>query len=87
MKPTRRASVSLVSETGFFLSAPECLESKVGFASLLIICGLLLIKFAVFGLSLSLPLLVGGSGGLVCKSVGKADLLSDHFDCKQSRKW
>ena len=30
--------------------------------------------------------LVGGGGGLVCKSVGKADLLSDHFDSKQSRE-
>ena len=35
---------------------------------------------AVFGLSSSLPLLVGGGGGLVCESVGKADLLSDHLD-------
>ena len=34
---------------------------------------------AVFGLSSSLPPLVGGGGGLVCESVGKADLLSDHF--------
>ena len=25
-------------------------------------------------------------GGLVCKSVGKADLQSDHFDRKQSRE-
>ena len=25
-------------------------------------------------------------GGLVCESVGKADLLSDHFDIKQSRE-
>ena len=25
-------------------------------------------------------------GGLVCESVGKADLLSDHFDSKQSRE-
>ena len=24
-------------------------------------------------------------GGLVCESVGKADLLSDHFDSQQSR--
>ena len=38
------------------------------------------LKSAVFGLSLSLPTLVGGGGGLVCESVGKADLLSDHFD-------
>ena len=44
------------------------------------------LKSAVFGLSLSLPLLVGGGGGLVCKSVGKADLLSDHFDGQQSRE-
>ena len=25
-------------------------------------------------------------GGLVCESVGKADLLSDHYDSKQSRE-
>ena len=41
---------------------------------------------AVFGSSLSLPPLVGLGGGLVCESVGKADLLSDHFDSKQSRE-
>ena len=35
---------------------------------------------------LSLPPLVGGGDGLVCESVGKADLLSDHFDGKQSRE-
>ena len=23
----------------------------------------------------------------MCESVGKADLLSDHFECKQSRAW
>ena len=40
----------------------------------------------MFGLSLSLPPLVGGGAGLVCESVGKADLLSDHFDGKQSRE-
>ena len=40
----------------------------------------------MFGLSSSQPPLVGGGGGLVCKSVGKADLLSDHFDGKQSRE-
>ena len=28
--------------------------------------------------------LVREGGGLVCESVGKADLLSDHFDSKQS---
>ena len=32
----------------------------------------------------SLPPLIGGGGGLVCESVGKAELLSSHFDCKQS---
>ena len=30
-----------------------------------------------------LPLVSEGDG-LVCESVGKADLLSDHFDSKQS---
>ena len=34
----------------------------------------------------SLPPFVGGGGGLVCESAGKADLLSDHFDDKQSRE-
>ena len=44
------------------------------------------LKSAVFGLSSSLPPLVGLGGGLLCESVGKADLLSDHFDSKQSRE-
>ena len=44
------------------------------------------LKSAVFGSSSSLPPLVSEGGGLVCKSVGKADLLSDHFDRKQSRE-
>ena len=44
------------------------------------------LKSIVFGMSSPLPPLVGGGGGLVCESVGKADLLSDHFDSKQSRK-
>ena len=44
------------------------------------------LKSAVFGLSSSLPPVVGGGAGLVCESVGKADLLSDHFDGKQSRQ-
>ena len=35
---------------------------------------------------MSLPPLVSERGGLVCESVGKADLLSDHFDSKQSRE-
>ena len=43
------------------------------------------LKFPVFGSSSSLPPLVGGGVGLVCESVGKADLLSDPFDGKQSR--
>ena len=39
----------------------------------------------MFGLSSSLPPLVcGGVDRLVCESVGKADLLSDNFDGKQS---
>ena len=29
-----------------------------------------------------MPPLVSEGGGLVCESVGKADLLSDHFDSK-----
>ena len=33
----------------------------------------------------SLPPLIGADGGLVCESVGKADMLSAHFDGKQSR--
>ena len=40
------------------------------------------LKSDVFGLSSSLPPLVGGGGGLMCESVGKADLFSDHFDSK-----
>ena len=39
----------------------------------------------MFGSS-SLPLLVSHGGGLVCESVGKDDLLPDHFDSKQSRE-
>ena len=41
------------------------------------------LKSAVFGSSSSLPTLVSESGGLVCESVGKADLLSDNLDSKQ----
>ena len=40
----------------------------------------------MFGSSSSLPPLVSEGGGLVCESVGKADLLSDNFDSKQSRE-
>ena len=44
------------------------------------------LKSAVFGPRSSLPPLVAEGGGLVCESVGKADLLSDHFDSKKSRE-
>ena len=44
------------------------------------------LKSAVFGSSSLLPPLVGPGGGMVCDTVGKADLLSDHFDIKQSRE-
>ena len=47
---------------------------------------LVLLKTVVFSVSSSLPRLVGVGGGLVCASVGKANLLSDHFDSKQSRE-
>ena len=40
----------------------------------------------VFGSSSSLPPLVSKGGSLVCESVGKADLLSDHFYSNQSRE-
>ena len=42
------------------------------------------LKSEVFGTSSSLPPLVSEGGELVCESVGKAGLLSDHFDSKQS---
>ena len=44
------------------------------------------LKGAVFGTSSSLPPLVNEGSGLVCESVGKADLPSNHFDSKQSRE-
>ena len=44
------------------------------------------LKSAVFGSSSSLPPLISEGGVLVCESVGKVDLLSDHFDSKQSRE-
>ena len=44
------------------------------------------LKSAVFGSSSSMPLLLIEGSGLVCESVGKADLLLDHFDSKQSRQ-
>ena len=42
------------------------------------------LKSAEFSTSSSLPPLVSEGDGLVCESVGKADLVSDHFDSKQS---
>ena len=44
------------------------------------------LKSAMFGSSSSLPSLVSEGGGLAFESVGKADLVSDHFDSKQSRE-
>ena len=44
------------------------------------------LKPVAFGVSSSLPPLFGGDSGLKCESVGKADLLSAHFDGKQSRE-
>ena len=43
-------------------------------------------KSAVFGSSSSLPPLICEGGGVVCESVGKAVLLSNNFDSKQSRE-
>ena len=45
------------------------------------------LKSCVFGLSSSLPPLLGGGGGLVRETVGKSDLLSNHFDAMQSREY
>ena len=44
------------------------------------------LKSSVFGSSSSFPPLDSEGGGLVCESVGQANLLSDHFDNKQSRE-
>ena len=44
------------------------------------------LKSTVFGSSSSLPPLVNEGGGLMCASVGKTVLLSDHFHSKQSRE-
>ena len=64
-----------MSETGMLLRMPS-----------LLISGGSLLKSVVCGLSSSLPPFVGGGVGLVRESVGKADLLSDHFYSKQSRE-
>ena len=74
MKPTRRKSVNLVTETGLLINV----QSAHKLWSTL--------KSAVLGMSSSLPPLVNEGGGLVCESASKADLLSDHFDSKQSRE-
>ena len=50
----------------------------------LLVSGGYTLKSAVFGLSSSLVPHVGGGDGLVCESIVKAILLSDHFDGKQS---
>ena len=44
------------------------------------------LKSAVFGSSSSLPPLISEGGGRACESIGKVDLLSDHFDSKQTRE-
>ena len=44
------------------------------------------LKSAVFGSSSSLPPLVSERSGVVRESVGKADLLSGHFDSTQCRE-
>ena len=44
------------------------------------------LKSAVFGSSSSLPPLVSEGAGLVCESVGLADLLWDHFASKYSEE-
>ena len=41
---------------------------------------------SVFGSGSSLPQRVSEGSGLVCESVGNADLLLDHFDSKQARE-
>ena len=68
MKPTRRPTISLVTDRDVLMNALSPHKSPV------------------FGSSSSLRPLVGGDGGLVCKSVGKVYLMSDHFDSKQSRE-
>ena len=44
------------------------------------------LKSVVYGLSSTLPPLVGGGGERVCESIGKTDLLLYHFDGKHSRE-
>ena len=44
------------------------------------------LRSALFDSSSPLPPFAGGGGELVCESVVKTDLLSYHFDSKQSRE-
>ena len=76
MKLTRRPTVSLVTETGMFLYMNAQFPNKWWST----------LKSVVFSSSSSWPPLVVCCDGLVCESVGKADLLSNHFDSKQSRE-
>ena len=75
MKPTQRPSVSFCDRNRDVLMN---VQSPHKWWSTL--------KSAVFSSSSSLPQLISEGGGLLCVSVGKADLLSDHFDSKQSRE-
>ena len=74
MKPTRRPSVSLVTETAVLVNFQSPHEWWFT------------LKSAVFGTSSSVSPLVNEGGGWVCESVGKADLPSDHFDSKKSKE-
>ena len=72
-----RLDISLVSEAGIFWWTPS-----------VPICGgppQVRCVWLEFGLLSSLPPLIGAGGGLVCESGGNAELLSAHFDGKQSR--
>ena len=73
MKPTRNPNASLVAETCMFYEFPVPHEMSIH-------------RSAIFGSSSSFPPLIGGGGLLVCKSVGKDDLMSDNFDSKKSRE-
>ena len=64
MKPTQRPSFTLVTET----CSNECSFPHKWWSAL---------KSAVSGSSSSSPPLVSEGGGLVCESVGKADMLLD----------
>ena len=74
MKPTRRPRVNLISVRNRDVLMNAQSIHKWGYT----------LKSAVFGLSSSLAPHVGGGGGSVCESVGKADLLSDYVDGMQS---